>query len=97
MPSTWEGLPLAVLEAMFAGTAVIASGISGIPEAIADGIDGLLVPPGEVEPLAAALQSLITDGARREAMGQSARIRAREQFSVGAMTAQYEALYRSGR
>jgi glycosyltransferase involved in cell wall biosynthesis len=97
MPSTWEGLPLAVLEAMFAGTAVIASGISGIPEAIADGVDGLLVPPGEVEPLAAALQSLITDQARREAMGQSAYARACEQFSVGTMTAQYEALYRTDR
>ncbi len=97
MPSLWEGLPLAVLEAMFAGTAVIASGISGIPEAITDGVTGLLVKPGEVEPLADALQSLIVDGVRRKRIGEAARTRAREQFSVGTMTAQYEALYRSER
>jgi glycosyltransferase involved in cell wall biosynthesis len=97
MPSIWEGLPLAVLEAMFAGTAVIASGISGIPEAITDGVTGLLVPPGEVEPLADALQSLITDGTRRKRIGDAARTRARDQFSVGTMTAQYEALYQRTR
>ena len=95
MPSIWEGLPLAVLEAMFAGTAVVASNISGIPEVIEDGVNGLLVAPGEVEALANALQSLISDRARRKQFGEAARATARERLSVSAMTAQYESLYRS--
>ena len=94
MPSIWEGLPLAVLEAMFAGTAVVASSISGIPEAIDDGVNGLLVAPGDVESLADALQSLISDRGRRQRFGEVARATAREHLSVGAMTARYESLYR---
>ena len=45
MPSLWEGLPMALLEAMIAGKAIIASATSGIPEAIVDGREGLLFPP----------------------------------------------------
>src|SRR5206468_2827166 len=67
MPSLWEGLPMAVLEAMVAGKPIVASRIAGIPEAIVDGAEGLLVPPGEVEPLADALRSLLLDPARRTA------------------------------
>jgi glycosyltransferase involved in cell wall biosynthesis len=93
MPSLWEGLPLAVLEAMFAGTAVVASGISGIPEAIVSEESGLLVPPGAVPPLADALKRLVHDGALRRRLAEAGRARARELFTVGAMTAQYESLY----
>ena len=93
MPSIWEGLPLAVLEAMFAGAAVVASGISGIPEAIPSDETGLLVPPGDVEPLATALRRLIRDGGLRRAIGEAARARAKTHFSVGTMAGNYELLY----
>jgi glycosyltransferase involved in cell wall biosynthesis len=48
MPSLFEGLPMALLEAMIAGKAIVASATSGIPEAIESGREGLLVTPGDV-------------------------------------------------
>lgn len=93
MPSLWEGLPMAVLEAMVAGKALIASRIAGIPEAVVDGREGLLVPPGEVGPLADALRLLLTDPARREALGAAAAARAHRDFTIGVMADRYEALY----
>jgi glycosyltransferase involved in cell wall biosynthesis len=94
MPSLWEGLPLALLEAMYTGSAVIGSRTSGIPEAITDGVDGLLVPPGDVEALARALDRLLTDVTLRDSLGAAARARAERDFSLDRMTAEYEALYR---
>ncbi|MEZ5331406.1 MAG: glycosyltransferase family 4 protein [Thermoanaerobaculia bacterium] len=55
VPSTYEGMPLVVLEAMEAGRPVVASAVSGIPEVVRDGVTGWLVPPEDPEALAAAL------------------------------------------
>jgi len=96
MPSFWEGLPLAVLEAMFAGNAIVASRTSGIPEAIDDGMNGLLTPPGDVDALAVALRRVMTDSDFRIALGRAALRRAQSRFTVGAMTDDYERLYRLG-
>lgn len=93
MPSLWEGLPLAVLEAMVARKPIIASRIAGIPEAVVHDTEGLLVPPGEVPPLAAALRSLLTDAHRRAELGAAARARAERDFTIGVMTDRYESLY----
>jgi Glycosyltransferase len=93
MPSLWEGLPMAVLEAMVARKAIVASAIAGIPEAIVDGREGLLVPPGEVAPLADALRLVIMDPTRREALAGAAAARADEEFTVAVMADRYEALY----
>ena len=93
MPSLWEGLPMAVLEAMVARKAIVASAIAGIPEAIVDGREGLLVPPGEVAPLADALRLVLTDPTRREALGDAAAARADREFTVAVMADRYEALY----
>lgn len=93
MPSLWEGLPLAILEAMFAGNAIIASRTSGIPEALTDGANGLLVPPGDVAGLGAALTRLMTDSDLRSALGDAALADARHRFTIAAMTDAYEALY----
>lgn len=95
MPSLWEGLPMAVLEAMVAGKAVVASAIAGIPEAIIDGREGLLVPPGEVAPLADALRLVLADPTRRAALGAAAAARAERDFTVAVMAERYEALYAS--
>jgi glycosyltransferase involved in cell wall biosynthesis len=89
MPSQWEGLPLALLEAMFAGNAIVASGISGIPEAIPTEEYGLLVPPGDVPALTAALHRLVGDPALRARLGRAAQARAREFFTVGRMAEEY--------
>lgn len=93
MPSLWEGLPLAILEAMFAGNAILASRTSGIPEAITDGANGLLVPPGDVDALAAALERLMADSDLRSSLGDAALADARRRFTIAAMTDAYEALY----
>ena len=65
MPSLWEGLPLALLEAMLAGNAIVASATSGIPEAITAGEEGLLVAPGDAEALADALGVLSAEPERQ--------------------------------
>jgi glycosyltransferase involved in cell wall biosynthesis len=95
MPSLWEGLPLAVLEAMQVGLPILASEISGIPEAIVTEEQGLLVAPGEVSALAEGLGRLLRDPGLRERLGRAARDRAMREFSIDAMTEAYEALYRS--
>jgi glycosyltransferase involved in cell wall biosynthesis len=94
MPSLWEGLPMALLEAMVAGKAIIASATAGIPEAIVDGREGLLVPPGDLDALAAALRTLLTDPHRRRELGTAALTRANEEFTVQVMTDRYLAIYR---
>jgi glycosyltransferase involved in cell wall biosynthesis len=93
MPSLWEGLPMALLEAMLAGKAVVASATAGIPEAINNGTDGILVPPGDVPSLADALHSLISSSERRGFLGSAAQHRAEENFSVNVMADHYENLY----
>ncbi len=96
LPSLWEGLPLAVLEAMFGGNPVIASDKSGIPEAVDQGVHGLLTPPGDSAALAGAIQTLVRDPALRKKMGEAARERARREFTIGAMADRYEQRYYSG-
>ncbi|MDE2489574.1 MAG: glycosyltransferase, partial [Elusimicrobia bacterium] len=58
LPSLWEGLPNALLEAMALGLPVVASRVDGVPEAVTDGVDGLLVPPARPAALARSLRAL---------------------------------------
>ena len=95
MPSLWEGLPLALLEAMLAGRPIVASRISGIPEAVTDDVEGLLSTPGDIESLRQALGRLLSDSALRTRLGAAARARARREFTVEAMVDAYERRYRA--
>jgi glycosyltransferase involved in cell wall biosynthesis len=95
MPSRWEGLPMAVLEAMVARKAIIASAIAGIPEAMVDGRDGLLVPAGDPAALADALEILLTKPHRRQELADAAAARAKKEFTAAVMADRYEALYAS--
>jgi glycosyltransferase involved in cell wall biosynthesis len=95
MPSIWEGLPLALLEAMSAGKPIVASDVGGIPEALRHDEDGLLVPPEDTSALAEALGRLLTDGAQRERLATGALARARREFTIDAMTDGYESVYRA--
>ncbi|MBP7690443.1 MAG: glycosyltransferase [Anaerolineales bacterium] len=78
--SHWEGLSVALLEAMAAGLPVVATAVGDAPQALADGA-GLITPPGDPAQLAAALSALLRDPARREALGQAAAQRARQHYS----------------
>ena len=93
MPSLWEGLPMALLEAMFAGKAIVASRASGIPEAIDEGMHGLLADPGNEEQLAEALRRLIGDPSLRNRLAAAAQERAAKEFSAAVMTDAYEQAY----
>ena len=92
-PALMEGFGIAVVEAMAMGKAVVATTTGGLPEVVAHGDTGLLVPPGDAESLAAAVISLLKDKARREQMGLSGRARAQERFSLDASVAHMEQLY----
>jgi len=75
LPSAAENCPLALLQAMASGLPVVASSVGGVPEIVRDGVDGVLVPPGQAAALAGALRALAADPARRRAMGGCARQR----------------------
>jgi len=89
-----DGLPVVLLEAMGAGSAIVASRLSGIDEAVVDGESGVLVPAGDVAALRDALAGLLADPARRAALGRAAAERA-ELFSVEAIGARYVELLKA--
>jgi starch synthase len=92
-PSVYEPLGIVNLEAMACGTAVVASRTGGIPEVVADGETGLLVPPGDAGRLADALNALLADPGRAREMGQAGRDRAVAEFSWAAVAAKTADLY----
>ena len=93
IPSVYEPLGIVNLEAMACGTAVAGSRTGGIPEVVAEGETGLLVPPGEPGPLADVLNVLLRDPGRARAMGEAGRKRAVAEFGWPAIAAQTAELY----
>jgi len=93
MPSRWEGLPIALLEAVAAGLPVVASAVAGIPEVIADGETGWLVAPDDPEALAAAISDALLDPCEARRRAQLAHARARADFSIEATVARVDRLY----
>jgi glycosyltransferase involved in cell wall biosynthesis len=89
-----EGLPRAVLEAMCLGKAVVATRVAGTVEQIEDGVNGLLVEPGNADELAQAIKRLVDDPVLRDRMGRSAALRVRDLFSKEKMVADTVALFR---
>jgi glycosyltransferase involved in cell wall biosynthesis len=90
----YEGMPLALLEAMAAGCACIGSDVVGVREVIDPGRTGLLVPEGDAQALADALADLIVHPERAEALGRAARLQAEQSFGLSHMHARYESLLR---
>jgi len=88
-----DGLPNTVLEALASGRAVVASRVAGIPDVLEDGVSGLLVPPGDPEALATALQRLARDPAERERLGREARERATQRHGWDAAGRRFEECY----
>lgn len=88
-----EGCPVALLEAMACGKACVATNIPGARDLLVHGESGLLVPPEDPSALAAALQRLLEDSALRACLGQAARQRVLENFTIAHEVARHEALY----
>ena len=88
-----EGLPLAVLEAMMAGLPVVATSVGDIPTVVTEET-GVVVPPHHPELLADALEDLLQNPKKREAMGQAAYRRAMDEYSVEAWMKKHLDLYR---
>ena len=93
LPSSVEGLPLVVLEAMAQGRPVVATAVGGTPELVVDGETGLLVPPGDARALAAALDKVLRDPALARRLGEAGRRRVLASFSLSAMTDRVLGLY----
>lgn len=89
-----EGLPLSLVEAMCAGLAVVATDVPGHRDVVVHGKTGLLVPPDDSDALADAIVSLMSDPARRSAMGEAGRRRALEEFGTRLMVDATTAIYR---
>jgi glycosyltransferase involved in cell wall biosynthesis len=92
-PSLWEAMSIAVLEAMAAEKAIVATRVGENPHLIDDGSDGLLVAPRNIEQMVAALCSVCADEELRDRLGRAAGAKARHQFTVDHMARHYEQLY----
>jgi len=92
LASNWEGMPIAVVEAMAAGLPVAATAVGGVPELVGHGATGLLVPPGDTPALADALALLARDPVLRRELGRAARERA-QCFGLDRMIGAYAQLF----
>ncbi len=93
LPSLTESHAMVLTEAMSCGLPVIGSAVGAIPEVVRDGTDGLLVEPGNVQQIKAAIVQLADDDEVREEMGMEAMRRVREEFSWDKIADEYEELY----
>jgi len=93
MPSVYEGLGVAVLEAMAAGKAVVATNVGGLADSVIDSVTGFLVSPRDPQGLADAIAKLAGEKSLAHEMGQRAAARVREHFSLETMAAKNEAYY----
>jgi glycosyltransferase involved in cell wall biosynthesis len=82
LPSFTECVPLSILEAMQFGLPVVATCVGGIPDILQHGVNGLLVPPGNVRELSAKLSHLLLDKTAREQMGYKARERFMQKYTL---------------
>lgn len=93
LPSYHEGLPMSLLEAMFAGLPCICTNVDGIPEAVTSGKNGLLVEPGNVEQIKNCLWQLVQDRELRKTLGTEAHQTAHQQFLLTNHIETLEKLY----
>ena len=94
MSSLWEGLPVAVMEALALGLPIVATSVGGLAETFTDGVDALLVPSGDSSALADAIERVATDAALRDRLAAAAAARAPE-FDAARAQRRLEQIYRS--
>jgi glycosyltransferase involved in cell wall biosynthesis len=95
VPSRREGYGMVAREAMAYGRAVVATDVGGLRDAIEDGVDGILVPPGDIRALRAAVEQLLGDADLRTKLGAAARAKATREWSAGAAAAALSGVYHS--
>jgi glycosyltransferase involved in cell wall biosynthesis len=93
LPTLTDALPTVIIEAMASGLPIIASAVGGIPHMIEDGVEGLLVTPGDPHELSGALAELSWNRQKRTALAQAARHRAERDFALDVQLARLAALY----
>jgi glycosyltransferase involved in cell wall biosynthesis len=95
LPSTNEGTPVTAIEALAAGTPVVATRVGGVPDVVRDGEDGFLVEAGAIGELAERLERLAADPELRERMGAAGRERVQPRYAVERLIDDVDRLYRS--
>jgi glycosyltransferase involved in cell wall biosynthesis len=93
LPSLWEGLPNALLEAMVSGVPVVATRVGGVPEVVINDETGLLVEAKDSDALAVAIERLINNHELRQRLSQKAKEYVRKNFNIKAIVGQTEKLY----
>lgn len=93
LPSLSEGLPLALLEAMFAGCPIVATDVGQVRVALANGTAGILVKPGDATALAAGIDRLLADPSEARRLGGIAAVRAAGEYDLARMVQRYVAVY----
>jgi len=93
LPSRFEGFPLALLEAMLARSAIVATDVGSVPDAVRDGETGLLIRPEDPGTLAGAIRHLLADAELRSRLGENGRRLVLERFTAAHMTRAFESLY----
>jgi len=91
---TNEGIPNSLIEALACRKPVISTAVDQIPELVEDGVNGILIPPGNVQALCAAIERLATDPALCQRLGEAGRRTIEERFSLQQAAKQYAAVYR---
>lgn len=91
--STSEGSPLAIMEAMASGRPIVATRVGGVPDLVDDGVEGLLVQPGDAGALADAVVRVLERREEAADMGRRAQARCRRECTVDVMVRRVEALY----
>jgi glycosyltransferase involved in cell wall biosynthesis len=93
LPSFAEGVPISVLEAMSAGLPVVSTTVGGIPDVITTGVEGILVPPGDITALTSAICSLLESAELRHRLAQNAHARFKREFSLESVMGRLESMY----
>jgi glycosyltransferase involved in cell wall biosynthesis len=93
LPSYFEGLPVSILEAMSFGIPILSTNVGGIPDVISDGVEGLLIEPGNIEKLKAKMLLLIDNPHMVDEMGMKAKQRFNSSFSPVSVRTKLEATY----
>lgn len=97
LPSQYEGLPMAVLEAMSFGVPCVATSVGGMPDIITDGVNGRLIPVSDAPALADAISALLSDESYNARLGRSARETIERRFSVSTIETTLSDIYRRTR
>jgi glycosyltransferase involved in cell wall biosynthesis len=94
-PSSHEGMPMAVIEAMACGLAIVATKVGGLPDLVYPGWNGLLVPAGEPDQLASAVHQLVVDPQMRRSMQRGSFRLAQEKFDIEKLVLQLLDIYQA--